>query len=392
MIDPETGQTRRKTWYGDTEAEARSKMVDALADYRKGAPVRAGRELTLRGWYELWLADLQVRLRTRLRYVQCMAHVLPVLGDRPLSRITPTAVSALIRQLHREGAPTTRTKAKKKGDPVQHRPLKTRGANRVRDVLRNCLAEAQRQGRVNRNAAALARPLPEDDVVEMQTLDPAKVAVFLDLAANDPDGSLWVFSLATGTRLGEAQGLTATNVIGYADDFPKEMGVAQIRQEISRVQGRWLIEPPKTKRGRRDIRLPEAAIEALRRERARQAELQLVAKVWPAPFDGASTIRDPPKTFAGFLFLAENGQPRNPPAVSRRMKQAMRKAGIDPIRFHDLRHSAGSWQHALGVPIAEISKNLGHSRNSTTYDMYVHATDRTGSLTAEAMNRALRGA
>jgi integrase len=380
VVDPETGKSIRKTWYGPNEAEARRKMQDGLVAYRQGEPVRIGRELTLRAWYHEWIKQIQVRPRTLLRYKGCMAHPLDVFGDRPLSAITPALVSGLIRTLHRKGAPTTRG----------GRPLKSRGANRVRDVLRNCLQDAVRAGKVTRNAAALAKPVPEDDVEEMQVLQPASVARFLELAAQAPDGNLWVFSLATGARLGECQGLMETEVMGYDVDFKDVVGVAKIRREISRVERQWLIEPPKSKRGRRNIRLPAAAIEALRREKARQAELRRTAESWPATFEGTSTMGEPPSTFEGFFFLAENGQPRNPTTVSDRLKAAMRRAGIDPMRFHDLRHSAGTWQIASQVPVAEVSKNLGHSRYSTTWDFYIHALESQSGLAAEAMDRVLR--
>jgi integrase len=359
VVDAETGQSLRKTWYAPSEREAREKMDAAVSEYRRGAPVGTGREVTLGAWCVEWLAALQVRPKTRVRYEECLAHALAAFGDRPLSKITPTAVSGLVRQLHREGGPATRNGG----------PLKSRGANRVRDVLRNCLQEAVRQGKLSRNPAALARPVPEDDVEEMRILDPANVVAFLEMAEREPDGNLWITALATGARLGELQGARDEDVVD---------GVLRIRRELSRVKGEWLIQPPKTRRGRRDIRLPAVALEALQRERARQAEARLASPGWPTEWQG-------------YLFLAEAGVPRNPSTVSYRMKAAMRKAGLDPIRFHDTRHTAGSFLEAAGVPIAEISKALGHSRVSTTHDFYSHAVNKTGSRVSAAMDQLLTG-
>jgi len=352
VVDPESGLPRRKTWYGATEAEARIRMNEALAEYRRGAPVGVGREPTLRAWSTEWLAGLQLRPKTVLRYRQALAHALPVLGDRPLSRITPTAVSGLIRQLHRDGR-------------------KTRTANRVRDVLRNCLNEAVRQGKLTRNAAELARPLPEHDVEERKILPLEDVARFLDLAAGDPDGALWVLALATGGRLGEAQGL-------MWDDIDTETGTARIEREIQWVEGRWIIQPPKSRRSRRTVGLPAAAVEALNRERSRQAEMQAIS---PTPW---------PETWAGYCFLTDRGVPRNPSVVTHRMKRALRDAGLEAINFHALRHSAGSYLVGAHVPVAEVSKALGHSRVSTTVDFYAHAVDKTG-ISAAVMVRVLAG-
>lgn len=349
--DPETGRKIRKTWYGASESEARTRMHDALAEYRKGAPVSTGREPTLRSWTEEWLAGLQLRPKTMLRYRGCLALVLPALGDRPLSKITPTAVSQLLRQLHREGR-------------------KSRTCNRARDVLRNSLNEAVRQGKLARNAAALARPLPENDVEEMRTLRAADVGAFLAMAAEEPDGNLWVVSLALGLRLGEVQGLREEDVVN---------GRLQVQREIQWIEGRWVVQTPKSAKGKRTLVLPQIAAEALQCERSRQAGYRLAAgPSWP-------------DTWSGYVFLAENGVPRNPSTVSYRMKAAMRKAGLEPIRFHDTRHTAGSLLVAAGVSIAEVSRQLGHSRKSTTLDYYTHAQD-DGALVAATMNKLLGGA
>ena len=42
------------------------------------------------------------------------------------------------------------------------------------------------------------------------------------------------------------------------------------------------------------------------------------------------------------------------------------------IRFHDLRHTAASLMLNHGVPALVVSKILGHSKPSTTLDIYGH--------------------
>jgi integrase len=54
------------------------------------------------------------------------------------------------------------------------------------------------------------------------------------------------------------------------------------------------------------------------------------------------------------------------------------------IRLHDLRHGAASLGIAAGVPIAVVSKRLGHSSISVTADIYGHLLEGVGHQAAEA--------
>jgi len=53
---------------------------------------------------------------------------------------------------------------------------------------------------------------------------------------------------------------------------------------------------------------------------------------------------------------------------------ACRKAGIDNLRIHDLRHTFGTRAADAGVPLVAIGKVMGHASIQTTM-RYAHATD-----------------
>ncbi|HOC91575.1 MAG TPA: tyrosine-type recombinase/integrase [bacterium] len=61
----------------------------------------------------------------------------------------------------------------------------------------------------------------------------------------------------------------------------------------------------------------------------------------------------------------------------KRFKSALIRAGIDPktFRFHDLRHTAASWQLEQGTNLETIRMFLGHSDIQTT-SRYLHVDDR----------------
>jgi len=57
--------------------------------------------------------------------------------------------------------------------------------------------------------------------------------------------------------------------------------------------------------------------------------------------------------------------------VDKSFKTALRKAGINNFRFHDLRHTAASWMIQCGADIYAVQKILGHSHIRTT-QRYAH--------------------
>lgn len=66
---------------------------------------------------------------------------------------------------------------------------------------------------------------------------------------------------------------------------------------------------------------------------------------------------------------------------------AKRIAGIDDLRFHDLRASAITRWQTDGVPLAIASKIAGHSDTRTTAKYYTSADIEIVQTLAEAMNR-----
>jgi integrase len=76
----------------------------------------------------------------------------------------------------------------------------------------------------------------------------------------------------------------------------------------------------------------------------------------------------------GPLFPGREGKRRNDRAsVEVPFGRALRLAGIKRhVRFHDLRHTAASLLIAAGVPLAHVSRILGHSSIRTTVDTYGH--------------------
>jgi integrase len=50
----------------------------------------------------------------------------------------------------------------------------------------------------------------------------------------------------------------------------------------------------------------------------------------------------------------------------------LKDAGLPPIYFDDLRHTAASLLLKQGIPIITVSRRLGHAGTSITLDVYGH--------------------
>lgn len=85
----------------------------------------------------------------------------------------------------------------------------------------------------------------------------------------------------------------------------------------------------------------------------------------------------------GLVFAREHGTPIAPERVTKRFAQMVSAAGLRPIRLHDLRHGQASLMLAAGVPIAVLSKRLGHSTIALTSDTYSHLLQGVGRDAAE---------
>ena len=73
----------------------------------------------------------------------------------------------------------------------------------------------------------------------------------------------------------------------------------------------------------------------------------------------------------GLVFTREDGAPVPGQWVSTRFEMLAYRAGLPPVRLHDLRHGAASLAKAAGLDSKYISALLGHSRTSFTDKVYV---------------------
>lgn len=117
-----------------------------------------------------------------------------------------------------------------------------------------------------------------------------------------------------------------------------------------------------TKTGKeRRIRIGPRTVEVLKAHRARQLEERMAATSWSDP---------------GLVFPNTKGKIRRRDSVMRSLRRYLEEAGLpSSVRFHDLRHTAGTLALRQGMPLHAVSKMLGHSDPAMTLRRYAHVLD-----------------
>jgi integrase len=184
-------------------------------------------------------------------------------------------------------------------------------------------------------------PLPKVEREEMRFLTPAEIARLADLIVPRYRALVLVAAYG-GLRVGELAGLRRGRV-----DLLR--GTVEVAEIVTEVGGVLRFGPPKTRAGRRTVGLPRAVVD------------ELAAHL---------TGSDDPEAF---VFTAPQGGPLRVIGFRARVwRPATRKAELDGLRIHDLRHTAVALWIAAGAGPKEVATRAGHTSVSFTLDRYGH--------------------
>jgi integrase len=211
-----------------------------------------------------------------------------------------------------------------------------------------------------------------DSVIEPLTA--ADTGKLLAVLPHDPYGNALRLALSCGTRLGEVLGLTRPHVHVAA-------GTLDVRKSLQKIARK----PPalvdvKTDSGVRTIHLPAVAVAALEEEIAR--------------WEGKGDWELGPLVFRRISERRRSAFQIGEPLCRRQtwdvLQRALKVAGLEHKRVHDLRHGAASIQLEAGASLEEVKVLLGHSSIQVTSDFYAHVYDAARKAMANPMDAALR--
>ena len=82
----------------------------------------------------------------------------------------------------------------------------------------------------------------------------------------------------------------------------------------------------------------------------------------------------------------------HPDSVVKLHQKILKDAGLEHIRFHDLRHTFATLALQNGIDVKTVSSMLGHSSAGFTLATYTHATNKVQEQAAAKMGCLLKQA
>jgi integrase len=212
--------------------------------------------------------------------------------------------------------------------------------------LKTALRTAEREGLIRQNPSqGLALPHREedpdsDDDEQIKVFSREQLAAVLAMA---PDRHKLLLEILAGCGLRISEAVALQRLHFQLDDGPPEVCVRR-----ALVKGH--IGPPKSKHGRRDVRLS--------RTLARRVREHLEAE------QGEST--DP-------FFVNDAGGPVCADDLRKRMlKPLVEEVGAPWAAFHTFRHTFASIHLSEGTNLVALSRALGHHSPAFTLSRYTH--------------------
>ena len=301
--DEKTGKRLIKNVLGKTQAEVKEKLAKAVTE-AESVDVRRADEYTLGTWLQTWYelyAKPHLRFSTAEYYRRGIElHITPRIGDIPLKKLTGRDLQWLYKDLQERGRLREAQKGKQPG-------LSDSTIRGIHTMLHNALDRAVKERLIVRNPADDCVP-PKIPKHEMKILPPEQIKSYLTAA--DQRGVLPMFylELISGLRKGELVALQ------WSDLDIENKTISVSKQAGRNNAGEPDITRPKTENSIRKISIPQDAVDLL------------VAEHQKHP--GSPWMFPSPKT----------GEMYHPDSVVNIHKKILKDAGLEHLRFHDLRH------------------------------------------------------
>lgn len=313
------------------------------------AAQRAQGELTFARYFEMWLTEHAARRlapKTLERYRELGRYLMPHIGAVPLNELTTAAIQLAIHNLQDHGG--SKTEKLPAG-----RPLAAKTVRHIGTLLYTALSEADRLGLMTiPNPMANKRVrLPKLPKRRPAVLDPEKLSVLFARARSTRLYPFVVVAADSGCRRGELLALTW-------EDFNPKTGELSITKSLEQTKDGLRVKGTKSGEAR-TFGISEWAVETLEEHRAAQQRDR--------------EMFGPDYSSHNLIFCQPAGGYYSPDRVGARVVELMRKAGLEGVSLHSLRHSSASIQLSNGVPISVVSERLGHADQNITLSIYSHA-------------------
>jgi len=296
----------------------------------------------------------KIKEKTYINYESFIRnHVIPRLGDISLSKLDSFHIIKAWEDMQRDGK----------------NPRLIQSCHRV---LTTALNQAIRKDNLIRNNPCSDAPPPRSEYKEMHFLTKKQIEQVLELAKNTDYHPLFHTAIYTGMRRNEMLALRWKDI-----DFDRKK-ISITKSLYVGKNGVIADQYPKTENSVRSIRIGETTARILKDLMDKQ--MDNLAKKNQQKDDDSLVIADfEPFNPNSRVFVRTHdrltGAVMLPTGVSHAFKRMAKQLGIDDVRFHDLRHTHATHCFAETKDVQVIQRRLGHSKLSTTMDIYTHFID-----------------
>lgn len=349
-IDPRKSENAQRA-----EARKATERFRIELEDQKISPQKA---ITLKAYVEQWMVTYCKRKGlakgTISEYQNLLdTRIIPRLGKMKLRDIDPKTLNSFFAGLEKENLSGTYSL---KFYTLLHLILKT----------------AQREQLIMINPADNIIP-PRKDTAERPVYSEDDVARLVEALEDAP--AKWkaygLLALDSQMRRGECIGLNWADI-----DMTKQTVSVKRSCAYSKGVGQYLKEP-KTESGKRTIHIGNKTLDALKEWKREQNRIRLVC--------------GPNWKDEDAVFTQDDGSRMFVQSPTKWFPLFQKKHGLPPLNLHGLRHTGASLLVSGSADIASISRRLGHSRISTTLDIYAHAYEEKDAGLSDAMSQFMYG-
>lgn len=354
------GNRKRKTInFTGTKQEATKKEAELKTEYYHIGESKRISDLTFEDLSTLFIEKYckpNISVVTTHGYKKSLARILPVIGSKKLKDITPLVLDNMYQKL----------KIGKSGKELGYESMYN--LYKVVNVMFN---QAIRWEIIDKNPNLKANK-PKKVRTEKCFYDLNQVKKLLDVLENESIKYklLIILALDTGARRSEICALRWS-------DIDIETRMVSITKSLKVCEGVIDEKTTKTESSIRTIKMSESTIKVL----LEYKEWQEAYKKWNKRKWTGKDDR---------IFTSKEGEYMFPGTCDHILRKIVKKYNLDPICFHELRHTCASLLINSGVDPKTVSKRLGHSDTSITMEIYTHAFEESKNACADKFDDMMK--